>query len=228
MTTTHEEDYQRRFAGERTSQFLPDSSVEILDGFEPGETPKFAVFDFDGTLSLVREGWPEVMLPMMVEALRETGTDETDEELSELALAFIGELTGKQTIYQMIRLSEEITKRGGTPEDPAVYKHRYHDLLMERIHGRREDLRSGKASPEEMLVPGSVRALEILTERGVQVYLASGTDEQYVIEEAELLGLSKFFGKHIYGAQDDFKVVGFGAGFGPQVGSHTWPVCGIE
>ena len=138
MTTTHEEDYQRRFAGERTSQFLPDSSVEILDGFEPGETPKFAVFDFDGTLSLVREGWPEVMLPMMVEALRETGTDETDEELSELALAFIGELTGKQTIYQMIRLSEEITKRGGTPEDPAVYKHRYHDLLMERIHGRRE------------------------------------------------------------------------------------------
>ena len=30
-----------------------------------------ALFDFDGTLSLIREGWPRVMIGMMVELLRE-------------------------------------------------------------------------------------------------------------------------------------------------------------
>ena len=37
------------------------------------------------------------------------------------------------------------------------------------------------------------------------MYLASGTDEQYVKREAKLLGVSDFFGEHIYGALDDYK-----------------------
>ena len=37
------------------------------------------------------------------------------------------------------------------------------------------------------------------------MYLASGTDEPFVKREAELLGLSPYFGPHIYGAQDDYK-----------------------
>jgi len=205
MTSTHEHDYQRRFSNERSSRFIANSTVEVFDNFTPAEAPRFAVFDFDGTLSLVREGWPEVMVPMMVEALRETDTDETDEQLSALANHFVAELTGKQTIYQMIRLAEEITKRGGTPEDPNVYKHRYHDLLMQRIESRRESLRTGKAEAEEMLVPGSLEVLRLLKEHDVALYLASGTDEQYVIEEAKLLGLDIYFGEHIYGAQDNYK-----------------------
>ena len=45
------------------------------------------VFDFDGTLSLIREGWPEIMVPMMVEVLQQTGTDESPEQLAKLALS---------------------------------------------------------------------------------------------------------------------------------------------
>jgi hypothetical protein len=37
------------------------------------------------------------------------------------------------------------------------------------------------------------------------MYLASGTDEVFVKHEAELLNLTRFFGKHIYGALDDYK-----------------------
>ena len=37
------------------------------------------------------------------------------------------------------------------------------------------------------------------------MYLASGTDEQYVIEEVELLGLKEFFGPRVYGACDDYR-----------------------
>ena len=205
MNSTHEHDYQRRFSSDRSSCFLANSTVEVFDNFVPTEAPRFAVFDFDGTLSLVREGWPEVMVPLMVEALRETGTDESDEQLSELSMNFVTELTGKQTIYQMIRLAEEITERGGTPEEPAVYKHRYNERLMQRIESRREALRTGNASPEDMLVPGSIDALRLLQEHDVALYLASGTDEAYVIEEANLLGLDVYFGKHIYGALDNYK-----------------------
>src|SRR5207244_2557379 len=41
--------------------------------------------------------------------------------------------------------------------------------------------------------------------RGLTVYLASGTDLPFVRREAELLGLAGYFGRHIYGALDDFQ-----------------------
>src|SRR5512145_2920093 len=91
------------------------------------------LFDFDGTLSLIREGWPQVMIPMMVEELRRTGTGETEAELSTAVEEFVMRLNGRQTIYQMIQLADEVRRRGGTPADPLEYKHRYHDRLMERI-----------------------------------------------------------------------------------------------
>ncbi|NOX55391.1 MAG: HAD hydrolase-like protein [Planctomycetes bacterium] len=201
----HERDYQRRYSPDQPTQFLPGSSIEIIREVRLERPPEHALFDFDGTLSLIRQGWPEVMIPMMVEILKETGTDETEAELTELVTNFVMELNGKQTIYQMIRLAEEVKRRGGSPEDPLVYKKWYHDRLMQRIAHRREGLRSGRLSREEMLVPGALAALQTLKDKGVRLYLASGTDEVYVHEEAALLGLDAYFGEHIYGAVDDYK-----------------------
>ncbi len=191
-------------AGVQT-RFLPGGSIEVIGDFAPGDPPAHVLFDFDGTLSLVREGWPEIMVPMMVEFLQATGTEEDPDALKEVCSKFVMELTGKQTIYQMIRLAEEISQRGGTPLDPVEYKNEYHDRLMRRIESRREGLRTGTAQPADMVVPGSIELLELLREREVPIYLASGTDEQYVREEVELLQLDKYFGKHVYGAQDDYK-----------------------
>ncbi|MGB9588804.1 MAG: HAD family hydrolase, partial [Armatimonadota bacterium] len=47
--------------------------------------------------------------------------------------------------------------------------------------------------------------LKALHDRGLHLYLASGTDEFYVREEARLLNLTPYFGDHIYGAIDDYK-----------------------
>ncbi len=201
----HERDYQRVVDEIGPTQFLPDTDVEIVRPPACSRPPRHVLFDFDGTLSLIREGWPEVMVPLMVEILEATGTNESAEKLHELAMRFVMELTGKQTIYQMIRLVEEVGRRGGKAEDPAVYKQMYHDRLMERIVGRRESLRSGQARPEEMLVPNSLDLLDELRRREVALYLASGTDELYVREEVSLLGLDQYFGRHVYGAQDDYK-----------------------
>ncbi len=205
MHETYERDYVPRYRVDGPTRFLPGTNIEVIREVRLDRPPQHALFDFDGTLSLIRQGWPDVMIPMMVEILRQTGTDETDEELTRLVTDFVMQLNGKQTIYQMIRLAEEVKKRGGRPEDPLVYKRWYHDRLMERIRHRREGLRKGTISPEELLVPGAVEALRRLKEMDVCLYLASGTDEVYVREEAALLGLDAFFGAHIYGAIDDYK-----------------------
>jgi phosphoglycolate phosphatase len=202
---SHETDYQIRFKDIGKTRFLPGTSIEIIREVKLTEPPRFAVFDFDGTLSVVREGWPEIMVPMMVEELAKSGTTETHDQLQKVAYDFVMELNGKQTIYQMIRLAEEITKRGGKPQEPVYYKNRYHDLLMGKITIRRESLRDGSADPRTMLVPGSIEVLTQLKARGVEVFLASGTDENYVREECQLLQIDKFFGPHIYGARDDYK-----------------------
>jgi len=204
-TGFYEEDFQRVALASEKHPFLPETSIEIVRPLGGREPPKHVLFDFDGTLSLVREGWMDVMVPLMVEILAATRSGESREQLTAVARDFVTELTGKQTVYQMIRLAEEVHKRGGRPEEPLVYKRAYHDRLMARIAGRREALRSGRASPPQMLVPYSLELLDELRRRGVALYVASGTDEKYVFEEVELLGLDEYFGKHVYGALEDYK-----------------------
>ena len=165
---------------------------------------RHAVFDFDGTLSLIREGWQEIMEGMMVELLLETPEHESQEAIACIVKEFITELTGKQTIYQMIRLNEEIEARGVQAADPLAYKEKYHARLLDRIQNRLNGLESKQIDPEERVVPGSLEMLERLQERGIVCYLASGTDETYVVNEANLLGVTSYF-KAVYGAQDDYQ-----------------------
>jgi phosphoglycolate phosphatase-like HAD superfamily hydrolase len=200
-----EADFRRVAEPSKEPQYFKGTGIEIVRPLPNKNPPRHVLFDFDGTLSLIREGWPEVMVPLMVEMLQATGTKETPEELAKAANHFVMELTGKQTIYQMIRLAEEITRRGGVPLDPAEYKQMYHDRLLARIDERRRRLRAGLVEPAEMMVPYSFELLDALLARGAAIYLASGTDQAYVDEEAEMLGLNRYFGKHIYGAIDDYK-----------------------
>src|ERR687885_1225368 len=126
---------------------LIDGEIEVLRPDLPRGRFRSVLFDFDGTLSLIREGWPQVMIPMMVGVLRRTGTAETEAELAAAVEDFVMRLNGRQTIYQMIQLADEVRRRGGTPLEPLAYKHRYHDLLMGRIRGRLADLEAGRARP---------------------------------------------------------------------------------
>jgi phosphoglycolate phosphatase len=179
--------------------------IEIIHPDLPRGRFRSVLFDFDGTLSLIREGWPQVMIPMMVDVLRETGTPEGPDDLTAAVEEFVMRLNGRQTIYQMIQLADEVRRRGGQPHDPLHYKHRYHELLMHRIRNRLALLESGASAAEDWAVPGSHALLEALRRRGLTLYLASGTDLQYVQREAELLGLAAYFGEHIYGAVDDYQ-----------------------
>ena len=166
-----------------------------------------ALFDFDGTLSLIREGWQNVMVPYFCEVLEQVADPQKESKatLEKVVRDFVDKITGKQTIYQCIRLADEVKQRGGTPLDPLLYKKEYLKRLQVRIQARLKRLESNEVDPDEYVTPGGRKFLQILRDAGVKLYLASGTDEQYVKQEAELLQLTSYFDGGIYGAQDDYK-----------------------
>ena len=179
-------------------------SVEFSPTFRPRSVISHVLLDFDGTLSLIRQGWPEVMLPMFVEMLPSV-PDETEEARRRLLFEDIMRLNGKQTIYQMIQLAERIKERGGQPQEPLWYKTEYLRRLNQRIGSRIQGIRAGTLAREQFLVFGARALLENLQRRNLRLYLASGTDEVFVKQEAELLDLTRYFGERIYGAQDNYK-----------------------
>jgi len=178
----------------------------VIETVRPGVSArqaKVVIFDFDGTLSIIRSGWMDVMVPLCVEQLDSLGSGESDEQLRKVVEEFVWRLTGKETIYQMMALADAVRTRGGQPLEPAVYKKMYLDRLWLKIRDRIEGLRAGRVRPETFLVPGARALLEDLSERGLRLYLASGTDDANVKEEAALLGVAPFFEDRIFGAQED-------------------------
>lgn len=176
--------------------------IEIVKPWS-GYNIKYALFDFDGTISLIREGWQNIMIPYFCEVIRDTPTTETDEEIRECVTDFVDLLTGKQTIYQCIRLDEEVVKRGGKSRDPLIYKREYLRRLEERICDRKAALADGSAKAEDYLVPGIKPFIAELQSNGIKCYLASGTDEVDVLHEAALLKLDGVFAGGIHGARDE-------------------------
>jgi phosphoglycolate phosphatase len=179
--------------------------LEIIVPGANASAARLVLFDFDGTLSLVRSGWMDVMVPMMTEMLLGLRSGESEQDLRSVVEDFVWRLTGQETVYQMIELARQVELRGGRPLDPLIYKRMYLDRLWERIRDRVKRLEEGKASPDEYLVPGARLLLETLRARGLRMYLASGTDEEYMKREAELLDVARYFDGGVFGAIDEFE-----------------------
>ncbi|MBI4586695.1 MAG: haloacid dehalogenase-like hydrolase [Planctomycetes bacterium] len=183
---------------------IPKTSVEIVEPPVTGKV-RHVLLDFDGTLSMIRDGWQDAMVPMMVEVLKPCSKNEPVEALKALVIDFVDHLTGKQTIYQMIRLAEEVAKRGGSPLDPLEYKNIYNQRFRPVVQKRISELRSGKARPDDLMVGGARELLEELRRRGVTLYVASGTDIEFVREEAAVLAIDHYFNGGIFGALPNYQ-----------------------
>tara|TARA_B000000460_G_scaffold174719_1_gene124479 strand:- start:79 stop:930 length:852 start_codon:yes stop_codon:yes gene_type:complete len=183
--------------------FENSTSIEILNKIERGKV-RHAVLDFDGTISLIRDGWQNVMVPMMIDVLMETPTNESRKQLESTVVKFVDQLTGKQTIYQMIQLCEEIQKRGGTAKDPLDYKDMYNDRLLPIVNDRITKLENQEIKSNDLRVPMSLEFLQKLTAYDIKCYLASGTDIEFVKHEAKLLGVAEYFDGGIFGALREF------------------------
>ena len=178
-----------------------EGHIEILLETNHNSTQiKAALFDFDGTLSTLRHGWEKIMEPLMLEMI--SGKTEIDNELVKEVREYIDSSTGIQTYYQMKWLAEAVARHGRNPEassDPWWYKKEYNDRLMEPVEKRIEKIMRGDSSASDFMIKGSMEFLQALSDRDIDIYAASGTDDPDVKKEAEVLGLGKYF-KEISGA----------------------------
>lgn len=172
----------------------------INKDYRPSGEIRFAVFDFDGTISALRCGWEKIMLPLMLECMSPGA--EPSEALREEAERYIDESTGIQTIYQMQWLAERVNELTGVMRPAQWYKDEYLRRLALSIAHKKQALADGSEPPENYLIAGSAEFLKALAERGITLYLASGTDHKDVVYEAELLGVKDYFAG-IYGAPKD-------------------------
>src|SRR2546422_5880058 len=143
--------------------------VEFSPGFAPRPGIRHVLFDFDGTLSLIREGWAEVMVGMFLEMLPRLD-GESDETARRWLFDDVMRLNGKQTVYQMIQFAERVRERGGQPQDPLWYKSEYLRRLHERIRHRLDGLRARALVPDDFLVFGARALLEHLLNRKLTLY----------------------------------------------------------
>jgi phosphoglycolate phosphatase len=174
--------------------------MEFLRAVSPRVVSQ-VLFDFDGTLSLLRRGWAGVMVSVFMDALP-ARPGESDAERRAAAVSDVTETSGAPTIQQMTKLAERVREREGTPLEPATYKRQYLTLLERITATRKDDIRRRSARPDDSLVPGSRALLELLRSRGLRLHLASGTDEPSVVEEAALLEIAPFFAGRVNGARD--------------------------
>lgn len=108
---------------------------EIHDGGFPRGRITHALFDFDGTISLIRSGWEEVMqelMEQMISGSRLPATPALRREISR----YIDESTGVLTIEQMRWLEAAVRRWKLNPEvlSPGEYKRIYNEKQIGRAH----------------------------------------------------------------------------------------------
>lgn len=175
--------------------------IEICPGFRPRPGITHVVFDFDGTLSLIRHGWPDIMLGMFLEMLPPRAGEDSATLRTELMHEMLS-FNGKQTIHQMVAFAERVRARGGQPREPQRYLAEYTLRLERDITRRSQQIRDG-ASPDSFVVPGGRALIKRLLAHGLKLYILSGTLEPYVKQEAGLLKLADFFDDRIHGGHED-------------------------
>ena len=208
--------YQPELAADlRQANYLPDSEIELCYSDVVSKTGniKHALFDHDGTISTLRQGWEMIMEPVMIKAIMgdkyETADNKLYQEVRKQVLRFIDMSTGIQTILQMEGLVEMVDEFNIVPKEEILdkfgYKKIYNDALMEIVSRKLEKLGTGQLNNDDFTLKGSTGFLKALKEKGVKLYLASGTDKADVINEAQILGYAGLFDGGIYGSENDIK-----------------------
>jgi phosphoglycolate phosphatase-like HAD superfamily hydrolase len=207
--------YQPELAADpRGASFLEGTEIEIIRALPERLGIRHAIFDHDGTLSTLREGWEQIMEPMMVKAVLgpkyQSASFEFMREVTQAAREFIDRTTGIQTLVQMKGLVELVRSFGCVPEkdilDEHGYKRIYNDQLLIMVRRRIAKLERGELAPADFQLKNAHELLRRLHKAGVTLYLASGTDVQDVIAEARAMGYADLFGDRIFGAVGDVTV----------------------
>ncbi|WKN30388.1 PfkB family carbohydrate kinase [Porifericola rhodea] len=193
--------------------FYEDSDIEIVEEFERSKKPRFIVMDHDGTISVLREGWEELMHDMMLRCI--TGNElsslkpEERTTLSTKINQLISQTTGAPTIVQMEGLLDMVIREAYLKSDEAKtaeeYKAMYLEYLNQHVEERILRFQKGELHLHDFTIKGVKHFIQLVRDRSIGLYLASGTDEDYVVKEATALGYADSFNGGIHGARPDGK-----------------------
>jgi rfaE bifunctional protein kinase chain/domain len=183
-----------------------DSEIEIVTR-RPAGGVKHVIFDHDGTISTLREGWEQIMEPVMVKAILGKhylgASEELYQRIVQRVREYIDQSTGIETIVQMQALESMVRQYGQVPADEILdavgYKRIYNEALMEMVRKRTNKLRRKELAPSDFTIKGATEFLRNLFDQGMKLYLASGTDQADVEQEAQTLGYAPLFEGRIYG-----------------------------
>jgi rfaE bifunctional protein kinase chain/domain len=188
-----------------------ESEIEIIREWPEDLSIRHAIFDHDGTISTLREGWEHIMAPVMIKAVLGNKFNNADEALykkvERRVRDMIDKTTGVQTLRQMMFLLEVIREFGCVPENEMLdeygYKKIYNNELMLMVRERELKLKRKELTVNDLTMINAIPFLQRLHDAGIILYLASGTDETDVKNEAEILGYSHLFDGGIFGAVGD-------------------------
>lgn len=172
--------------------------VELRRQLQPRPALTHVVFDFDGTISWLRHGWPEMMCAVFLEHFPERPRD-TPESRRALLLDEILALNGRPSIYQCRRFVELVRERAGPELDAEHLRAEFQRRLDEAIARRIAKIRTGAAPPSAYLVHGAREFLGHVARASLTPAILSTTIQERLSEEAELLGIAHHFGPHLYG-----------------------------
>jgi rfaE bifunctional protein kinase chain/domain len=198
----------------RHARYLDGSGIEIINPWQGKLKISHAIFDHDGTVSTLREGWEKIMEPVMIKAILGERLSDADDALfkkvKERVDEFIDKTTGIQTIAQMTGLLGLIREFGIVPEnkmlDARGYKKLFNTELLRMVNARANRFMSRELDIPELTITGVIDLIEKLFNKGIRLYLASGTDEEDVILEAKTLGYAELFEGGIFGSVGDIKM----------------------
>ena len=195
----------------RKAVYHPKTEIEIVSSLPQHRSFTHVIFDHDGTISTLRQGWESIMEPMMVHAILGASEREADEALHAHVVAsvqdYIDKTTGMQTLAQMKGLVSLVRRFRCVPESEVLdefgYKKMYNEELSALVNRRIQKLERGELSVSDCTIKNAVEFLNRLHDKGVVLYLASGTDREDLEREADILGYRALFGDRIYGAVGD-------------------------
>jgi len=171
------------------ARYHPGTGMEIVTELPPPGI-RHALFDFDGTISTIREGWEAIM-----EAVMARGFPRVAGPVRE----YISATTGFPASAQIRGMIECLKELDGLDADECAAA--YERELRKMVGARRELLQKGDVPADRFMVSGVIPLLEALSSAGVKLTLASGTQEDDVTQEAEILGVARFFPGRIHGSR---------------------------
>lgn len=170
---------------------MSNAPIEFARSFKPRPI-RHVLMDWDGTTSLSRGGWADIMAVLYAEHLPQVA-GEDDAARRTYSHAELMTLNGKPSIHQMAHLADIVARRGGTPQTAEEYHDEFQRRLGEAVRARLERVRREPPGTDSLLVRGVRSLFEALHARGIPITLVTGSVLAEVREEARLLDVARYF-----------------------------------